>query len=362
MFQSRVWVFMMSWVLALPLASMKRLQGAEDRWIEIVERYQLPADPMWSPCIESEIWGWSESDVARRFQDRFAKAKSPASRRAVQKALDAEKRKLSAAKDQAPQLTVLRVWDGIRREELSVILGPGQAKLDKACAVGAVFRARLGSSNAPDHRQSARRLTILEAELLRDVPSEFLYARIGAASQFARIFGEIDLSSTDTWTGTAVKSSVVGDGTHRVSIPLPEGSVISPVHAWYCEFKLMALDSDGRPIQEVPFTGTTFAVCANPGGRGWVRPKYYDDLRPLDASGAFAVINVENPGPFGYVPVVTRAFGVRAVPANGSPATQPGSPAGRELDVAPTLAEPREPATDSLPQVPETPEVPPLSI
>jgi hypothetical protein len=363
-------------LIALDLAAAGSTP-ADERWLEVIEQYELPVDPDWRETAtavgvrfglnsttrgsEGKAKGRS-SDAVRRpggllggesgdalgrfraatgsfevwgdFRKRLEQAgENERSREAVFTAIEREVERIVKSADSERKLTVVRAWDGIKREAVCLVLGERQKSILAKCKPGGGLLVELAASNCADHYQSNDRPTILEAKS-KPLPSEFLKAVEGDSDLAELRFGSVECPGS--WTGTAKKSSKVGSGEIAIEFELPAGSVLDPGSPWYCQFKLLQLDSAGKPSVEVRFTGNVHAVCVSTqtkrevmggfsGGRsGEVGP---EPAKPAYSAFAKGHVEVASPSPYGYIAVATHAWGVRRqASAGGAPTTAPQTP------------------------------------
>lgn len=384
-FQHVVAWFLVGAACAAPVAPSARA-SVDERWLEIVEQYDLPEDPQWrstaeqvdklfgprSPAGDSASKSRGKGNSKERPSDslnrpggmlgggagdpigRFAAAtrsvdqlgefrkrleqagSNERSRQAVITSIEREVDRIVSSKDASRKLTVVRAWDGIKRESVCVVLGERQRALAARCKVGAAVWVQMAASNCADHYQANGRPTLLDVKP-KQLPSEFLRADEGPAELRALKFGSVDAPSE--WSGTATKSPTVGSGEFTVSFELPDGLDIDPGLPWYCEFKLFRLDGSGKRTAETRFTGPAVAVCVSTGSKPATtelpgvtgkRTPAGDHLgaRPTYAATATAVVEVADPGPHGYVAVGTRLWGARRQSDSVAPSGASGAGSG----------------------------------
>ena len=352
------------------LGGSNPVASVDERWLEVLERYELPADPQWREAAEEvlELYGpatdspgaggrardksggavrrpggllgGGAADPVARYQratgsleqtEEFRKRVTQAgdnerSREAVFTSVRREVDRIAQSADAVRKLTVVRGWDGIKREFVCVVLGERQRTVVGKLKPGAVLLAEMAASNCGDHYQAGGRPTIVGVKS-KSTPSEFLRADAAPSGLKPFEFGPVECP-TD-WLGSATKSTEVGSGDISVTFQLPEGIAIDAGLPWYCEFKLMELDASGRSVGEVQFAGPPHAVCVSTcpkppetkgvGMTGRRRPSGEPEPAvPSYEPLAKARVRIDKPGPHGYAAVAIRAWGVREKPKSAA--------------------------------------------
>lgn len=288
----------------LAIATLDSTASAKDRWLEIIEIYELPNDPAWPSSARSAgaVVGRFEGnprrmpfpETAERFGDRMSKAgDNDRSREAVRMAVRNFAERLTAGSKQLPKLKVIRAWDGYARQRVEFVCGPEQGSVIQASKAGAIFKATIGTSNSPDHWQAAGRPTILQINRAVDVPSDFVSLDKISPALRDITFGKLAMTpEAPACIGIATKDPSPGGTRMDISFKGANSGVpIDLSYPYYCEFRVFQKAQDGSREREVRFKGPKHAV----------------------AIGGDAVATVElrdKPSAFGYEAEAVAWFGV----------------------------------------------------
>jgi len=287
-------------------------------WLEVIEVYTLPWDPQWrEAATKAEFpsgFRRSAEELERELATLAKRAKDLSPSSPAMKAHRAKQQKLlerlRAAADRDVELTVVRAWDGIKRNEVILTFGRGQRALLDRLKPGKPVLGVIDPARPGDDLQAVR-TTLAELRQNSSVPSDLLRAADAPEALRELAFGEVDPSALPRAVFIAAKRDTgATTGVFHLEIPRPPIELgISPDHPWYAEFRVHELDRDGTRIREVRFEGASAVVAT--------------ELRQVGLSGfvgdrataprvdiAIGRFKVKSPHPWGYEAEIVKWYGV----------------------------------------------------
>ncbi len=341
----------LKWALtAYPTLRLRPSESLEsqERWLEVIEVYTLPFDPMWTTTVA----GANTENMRVYFPteaDKLAYRKAtPEERVRRNKELLKD---LQATSEKPPPLKVMRAWDGIMKTEVVFTFGKGQRAIVDRFKPGKPLQTLIGFA-APGDDFQATRSTVRSITASSKPPSDFAAASDAPSFLHDIAFGEIDLSTQSAPAAISVlKDPAPGSGVLSLAYELPQrATVIDLRYPWYVEFRLFELDKDGKRVREVAFTGVNSLVSIPKRESGEL---HLDGSRDAIANGR---IKVKSPQPWGYEAEIVRWFGV-APKSMLKPSSKPGKAIGGD-ESSGSEASPPSAAEDDPLAVPTTPEIP----
>ncbi len=333
------------WLAEFSTGSSFVQSASEERWLEVIEVYTLPFDPMWW----SEVANAHAGNVHIYFPSETRK---PGYRKATTEERTRRNRDLTqdlkATSEKPMPLSVMRAWDGVSKAEAMFTFGKGQRATVDRFKPGKPLRSLIAIA-APGEDFQARRPTVQSITASSNPPSDFAAVSDAPPSVHEISFGEIDPSTQHAPIAIRVrKDPAPGSGLLMLTCELArDATAIEIDYPWYVEFRLFELDKDGKRAREVAFTGENSLVSVPEREVG-------GPLRGGDR-GAIANgrIKVKSPQPWGYEAEPVRWFGVAAkdrLKKSAKPSAGPVTPGAGPAEV--------QEGTPELPPEPNTPEIP----